>query len=276
MRPFIQQRSATLFTRNPAVPDPTQVPKHQLEQEVLEKHPLPPHWKADESNTLLGTFRRALFNLLCIASFGHTGLEPVWASIKCAEFYKDDTLRDLSIRTTCDRLNYMIVVATLLLTPAAVFITTEPPRAALVNYALRGPYACFLAAFGLLIGGAFVAWGCLLIVSKAQIQWSQRVLFGNRLHVYLTLIPLAYPVFSITFATVLLAIGTLSATWSAIDHEYQGVAVILLILPTAICIIFPINCITAPSAPTTPVSTANDNRSKDGGRANEHNDNSSV
>ncbi|KAL0059387.1 hypothetical protein AAF712_013865 [Marasmius tenuissimus] len=273
-----QQHAATPLTpqstaRRPVLSTMSTLSKCQLERAVLESNDphlrIPSHWKANQSPTLLGTFRRSLFNLLCIASFGHAGLEPVWASIKSAE-QGDDRLRDLSIQTTCDRLNYMIIVATLLLTPAAVFISTEPPRSALVNYTLRGPYGCFLAAFGLLIGSAFICWGCLLIVSKAQLEWSQRVLFSNRIHVYLTLIPLAYPVFSITLATVLLAIGVLSATWSATDREYQGVAVLLLVLPTAVCIIFPINCVTAPPAPPVPpTKPANGNGSGDGDRAME-------
>ncbi|KAJ8092869.1 hypothetical protein PM082_023502 [Marasmius tenuissimus] len=242
MRSF-PPRSATVMTEATIVPGfpTTRKSKYNREQEVLERYPIPDHWKASEPDALFGLPRRALFNVLCLASFGHAGLEPIWASIKLEE-EGDGTLRDLGIRTTCERLNNLIVVGSLLLASSSVFITTPPPKANFMDYTLRGPYGCLLASFGLLIGGVIIASGCVLVVSKAQPQWSQRVLFRDRLHVYLTLLPLAYPPFSIGVATMLLAFGVLSAIWCGEDPGYQGIGGFLLIMPIFVSLIFPVSC----------------------------------
>ncbi|KAK1231146.1 hypothetical protein PQX77_005752 [Marasmius sp. AFHP31] len=219
----------------------TRKSKYIREQEVLERCPMPEHWKASEPGSLFGILRRTLFNVICLASFGHAGLEPIWASIKLEE-EGDGSLRDLGIRTTCERLNNLIVVGSLLLASSSVFITTQPPKTNFMDYTLRGPYGCLLASFGLLIGGIIIASGCVLVVSKAQPQWSQKVLFRDRLHVYLTLLPLAYPPFSIGVATMLLAFGVLSAIWCGEDLSYQGIGGFLLVAPIFISLMFPVSC----------------------------------
>jgi hypothetical protein len=47
--------------------------------------------------------------MLCITSFGHPGLEPVWAAIKLEE-EGDESVWENGIKQTCDRLNNMLVV----------------------------------------------------------------------------------------------------------------------------------------------------------------------
>lgn len=56
-----------------------------------------------------GRLRRVVFNALCLTSFGHAGLEPVWASIRLEE-EGDDIAWAEGIRQTVERLNNMLIV----------------------------------------------------------------------------------------------------------------------------------------------------------------------
>ncbi|KAJ6451585.1 hypothetical protein C8R45DRAFT_848304 [Mycena sanguinolenta] len=186
--------------------DPRPKSKIQKQEAILRSRPAPLHWKAPKVSEPFGRPRRIVFNLLCITAFGHAGLEPIWAAIRLEE-EGDDSVWSDGINQTCDRLNNMLLVASLLLATAAVFITTTPPRPSMVNYTLRGPYICMLGSFGLLIGGIIVAAVCVLISSKVRPYWSEQVLYANRFHVYSTLIMLSYPFFAIGTAAILLAFG---------------------------------------------------------------------
>ncbi|KAJ7458049.1 hypothetical protein B0H11DRAFT_1737951 [Mycena galericulata] len=190
----------------PAPCEPRPKSKIQKQEDILRRCRPPLHWRAPKLSQPFGRLQRIVFNLLCITSFGHAGLDPIWAAIRLEE-EGDDSVWNDGINQTCDRLNNMLLVASLLLATSSVFITTTPPRASMVNYTLRGPYICMLGSFGLLIGGIIVAAVCVLVSSKARPYWSEQVLYANRFHVYSTLIMLSYPFFSIGAAALLLAFG---------------------------------------------------------------------
>ncbi|KAJ7846685.1 hypothetical protein B0H14DRAFT_2771269 [Mycena olivaceomarginata] len=239
--------------------------KIQRQEEILERFPTPLHWRAPELSHPFSRLKRLIFNLLCITSFGHAGLNPVWAAIRLEE-EGDESVWSDGINPTCDRLNNMLLVANLLLGTSAVFITTTPPRASTINYTNRGPYICIgiltdpyicmLGSFGLLIGGIIVASVCVFVCGKARPYWSEQVsnralkrwVVGpicNRFHVYSTLIMLSYPIFSIGAAAILLAFGVLTAIWSAEDLGVQAAAALLLFLPISMAILFGVSCATA-------------------------------
>ncbi|KAJ7575237.1 hypothetical protein C8J56DRAFT_1007769 [Mycena floridula] len=149
---------------------------------------------------------RSVFNLLCITSFGHAGLDPIWVAIRLEDEGNESIWAD-GIRQTVERMNNMLFVVSLLLATSAVFITTVPPRASMVNYTLRGPYICMLGSFRLLLGGIIVALVCVLVTNKARPYWLEQVLYATRFHMYCTLIMVSYPFFSIGAAALLLAFG---------------------------------------------------------------------
>ncbi|KAJ7120247.1 hypothetical protein C8R44DRAFT_737074 [Mycena epipterygia] len=213
------------------------------EDKILKKNPLPPHWRAPCQSQPFGTLRWTFFNLLCIASLGHTGLERLWAAMKLEED-GDDSVWDEGMRQTCDRLNNMIIVASLLLTTTAAFITTTPPRAAMVNYTLRGPYICMLAAFGLLIGGIIVAAAAFLVTTKSRPYWLENALYATRFRVYCTLFMLSYPFCSIGTAALSLVFGILSSVWGAEDLGIKAAAPLLLVVPISIAVLFSVACST--------------------------------
>jgi hypothetical protein len=81
----------------------------QKEQDVLTRLPLPPHWRRPAVNGPLGALQRTIFNILSIASFGHVGLSPVWASIRLYH-EGDDSVWVEGTRQLCDRLNNFLLV----------------------------------------------------------------------------------------------------------------------------------------------------------------------
>ncbi|KAJ6506072.1 hypothetical protein DFH09DRAFT_1200406 [Mycena vulgaris] len=208
----------------------------QKEATILIRHPLDHHWRAPSRSERFGTLRWTVFHILCLTAYGHLGLEPVWASIKLEE-EGDESVWAEGRRKMCERLNVMLVVASLLLATSAVFITTAPPEASMLNYTLRGPYICLLSSFALLIGGITAASVAYLVASRARAGWAQNVLYATRFHVYSMLIMLSYPLFSIGLASLLLAFGILSAVWSANDRGIQAGAAVLLFLPFAIAVL---------------------------------------
>ncbi|KAJ7107454.1 hypothetical protein C8R44DRAFT_550783, partial [Mycena epipterygia] len=138
---------------------------------------------------------------------GHAGLTPLWVAMELERMDDDESAWVEGIRQMCKRLNNLIVVASLLLTSSAAFITTIPPKAAMVDYTLRGPYICILSSFGLFIGGIISAGGTYLMLTRARPHWVETVLYASRPHVYSTLIVLSYPFFSIGLVNMLLSFG---------------------------------------------------------------------
>jgi hypothetical protein len=83
--------------------------KIQRQEEILSRLPPPRHWKPPILSEPFGRLQRIAFNLLCVTSFGHAGLDPIWAAIRLEEEGDESVWAD-GISQTCDRLNNMLVV----------------------------------------------------------------------------------------------------------------------------------------------------------------------
>ncbi|KAJ7162794.1 hypothetical protein C8R43DRAFT_880379 [Mycena crocata] len=177
--------------------------KIQKEEALFRWFPPPSHWRTPRPS---GRLPKIVFNALCITSVGHMDLEPIWAAIRLEEEGKENLWAE-HIHQMCDRLNNMLVVASLLWATSAAFITTTPPKESTMSYTLRGPYMCLIGSFGLLLGGIVVATVCALVAGMARPYWAEQVLYTNRLHVYCTIIMLSCPFFFIGVASLLLAFG---------------------------------------------------------------------
>ncbi|KAJ6532533.1 hypothetical protein B0H19DRAFT_965734 [Mycena capillaripes] len=238
----------------------------QKEEDILTRYPLPSHWRRPSVGA--SALQRTIFSVLCMASFGHVELAPVWASIKLEE-EGDESVWVEETRQHCDRLNNLLVVGSLLLATSAAFITTVPPRSATADYTLRGPYICMLSAAGMLIGGIIVTAVSFLVLTKARPNWAERVcpqshtflhhflstpfrvLYGGRFHVWSTLILGSYPIVSIGAATILLASGILSAMWASEDLALKASSLVILSVPLSMGVLFGVSCLTA--KPATPL-----------------------
>ena len=140
---------------------------------MLEKYSLPLHWQPPSASLRLGRLWQVVFKTLCICAYGEPNLESLWASIRLAED-GDDTFWEEEQKRACEQQSNILVLvrprglfdnracqltpakAGLLLATAAVFITTPPPDACLLNYTSRGPYLCICGSFGILVGGIIV------------------------------------------------------------------------------------------------------------------------
>ncbi|KAF9261758.1 hypothetical protein L218DRAFT_1001539 [Marasmius fiardii PR-910] len=213
-------------------------------QAVLNRHPVPHHMKAPTVSKPFGRIKMVIFNVLCIISYGHAGLDPVWASIMLEE-EGDESAWVHDLEKTYQRLANLNLVAGLLLASTAAFITTEPPKLDIVNYNLRGTYLCACASFTLILGGVVVCSGQMLIAGTIRPYWAKEVLFANRFHVYWTIIMCSYPFFSVGIGTALFIIGVSAAAWSSGDYVIKGICVVVGALPFSIAILFGVSCFTA-------------------------------
>jgi hypothetical protein len=74
-----------------------------------EEYGSPSHWKPPRTNQSFGIIRWLIFTLLCIMSFGHANLDPIWAAIILTQL-GDETAWDDGIKNTRDRLNNVNLV----------------------------------------------------------------------------------------------------------------------------------------------------------------------
>ncbi|KIK69333.1 hypothetical protein GYMLUDRAFT_644792 [Collybiopsis luxurians FD-317 M1] len=225
---------------------------------VLQRHGMPQHWKPPSSK-----IGRIIFNALSLMALGHPGMEPTWTAIKLEE-EGDESVWAERIQQLVGRLSSMNVVAGLLLTTCATFLTTLPPKPDMINYTLRGPYMCVGGSFALLIGAIIVGSTAYLVAGTVKSHWAKEVLYCDHLHIYCTLLLLSYPFISIGVATMLLAFGVwifnpsknteedrglmsglLSAVWSSPDQGIQGAVVIVFLFPLFMGALFGVSIATA-------------------------------
>ncbi|KAJ7616604.1 hypothetical protein FB45DRAFT_1034922 [Roridomyces roridus] len=129
-------------------------PGHLTNREWTEENS--PDDNTNRSSGLLGRLEWLLFTGLCLASHGTKDLKHVEAALKLTAEGEDDSWARL-ICKACEHLNNMLLMATLLLSTTAVFLTTSPPLPHMFNYSLRMPYVCLLNSFEALMGGVIVA-----------------------------------------------------------------------------------------------------------------------
>ncbi|KIK69332.1 hypothetical protein GYMLUDRAFT_53771 [Collybiopsis luxurians FD-317 M1] len=196
------------------------------QREALRRHEVPQHWKPPKAK-----IRRIIFNALCLMAFGRAGLDAVWAAIVLEE-EGDESVWAETIRQIIDRLTNISLMAGLLLTTSATFLTTLPPRPDMMNFTLRGPYLCLMGSFALL-GGLTVGGSAFLVAGKTTSSWAKEAL-------------LSYPFISIATATMLVVFGLLSGVWSATDKGVQGACAVTLFLPNAVAVLFAVSVATAP------------------------------
>ncbi|KJA16315.1 hypothetical protein HYPSUDRAFT_112377, partial [Hypholoma sublateritium FD-334 SS-4] len=140
-------------------------------------------------------------------AYGQSNLDSLWATIKLDSMEgHPKAWREGQLRMT-NQLNNVLVVAGLLLATSAVFLTTEPPDTFKLDYTHRGPYLCIYIAFGLLIGAIIVTSVWILVTEKITATRTENVLYGDTLHLYCTLILIAYPSVTISISMLLLAFG---------------------------------------------------------------------
>ncbi|KAF7340254.1 hypothetical protein MVEN_01944100 [Mycena venus] len=187
-------------------PEDTNMSLSKKVEEILRRHPTAVHFRMPSREGLFGWLRWTAFTLTCFVAYGHPDIEVLWAALRLEEEGDESVWKDF-IRIISDRLNNVLVVSSLLLATASVFITTVPPIPGIINYTLRGPYISIVSAFGLLIGGIICVACTSLVASQATPYWIENVIYRNRACVYCAIMLGAGPIISVGAATLLLAFG---------------------------------------------------------------------
>ncbi|KAI0804635.1 hypothetical protein BC629DRAFT_1195906 [Irpex lacteus] len=173
-------------------------------------------------------------NILVMISHGHSSLEEKWKLADTPEKFVQEK------KKVSDRLAVITLVASLLMTCLMAFITTVPPAVTILDYTMRGPYICLWAAFGVVLGGVIVGFTDIFVMTTCGWEWTLNKLMATRWRVLFVLIALAYPFFSIGIATIVCALGILSAAWLSEDHLVRIGCVFLLLVPASLIIPFAI------------------------------------
>ncbi|KAF7366256.1 hypothetical protein MSAN_00881800 [Mycena sanguinolenta] len=202
----------------------------QKVDELLNRCPPPPHWRTPAKSTILGMLQASFFSLLCITAFGQSGLGHAWAAIRLQDEGDESVYVEMTRRLR-DRLNSMLVVGSLLLATTAVLVTTNPPRVSIINYTLRGPYICLVAAAMILFEGIVVAGVCFLWATHLSSNFVENVLCARRINVYCTLIMVSYPFFCIGVGTIFMGLAGFVGIWIAQDGGLQVVSLIIGVGP---------------------------------------------
>ncbi|KZW01166.1 hypothetical protein EXIGLDRAFT_760930 [Exidia glandulosa HHB12029] len=183
---------------------------------------MPKHWRKDFSDCAhrwAQPYLEGLFATLCLIAVGYASLDRRWEFMTRGERLDREHTGHIATRLTT-----ITVTAGLLLATTATLITTDAPRADILDYTITGPYICLWASFGLLIGGAIVGSADIFVMSTSTREWTLRILMATRARVFCVLILLAYPFISIGIATLVLAFGMVTcggldvAEWSREDR----------------------------------------------------------
>ncbi|KAF5311932.1 hypothetical protein D9619_002311 [Psilocybe cf. subviscida] len=225
----------TLPTEKSARSDFSELSDRDKKRSILQKYPLPEHWRAPEPRGILGRLHRIIFSTLCLCAYGRTEMDFVWAAIKLAED-GDETVWLDGRKRTSEQQNNILVLAGLLLATSSVFITTPPPRPDLLDYTRWGPYFCICGAFGVLIGVISVASVMILVTTNLSPTHAKDLVLMLSTSTRVAVI--AYPPVWTGAATLLLAFGIQSGVWSASNLAFKLGAAVTLIQPLFVAFLY--------------------------------------
>ncbi|GJE84091.1 hypothetical protein PsYK624_001660 [Phanerochaete sordida] len=162
---------------------------------------MPEYWKFefDGMPTFLRLPLQTFLTLICLASLGHRDLTSYW------EVCSDERRWLESNDRLMDRLNAIVLVAGLVLSSNAAFLTTAPPIPADFNYNEYKSYICLLISFTSALGTLIVGSGITFIMAKC----SQDCHLGSRSRILCTMYLISFPFASISFSGAIGALGTL-------------------------------------------------------------------
>ncbi|VDC01644.1 unnamed protein product [Peniophora sp. CBMAI 1063] len=197
---------------------------------------LPIHWR-NEHPGMWPWLRPAyclMFKFLCLIAVGGPDLKQKWRAVNLEdgrEFQEEKNRITTMVLTTN-------IVASLLLASTAALISTEPPRADIIDYNSRGPYLCLLCSFGIILGSIIVGCAVLFVLSTANAQWTRDTIMKTRVRIWIMLLLLAYPFLSIGVGTTVNFIGLLAAAWLSEDRTVNLGGAALLAVPVSLMVFF--------------------------------------
>ncbi|OAX31761.1 hypothetical protein K503DRAFT_52394 [Rhizopogon vinicolor AM-OR11-026] len=112
------------------------------------------------------------------------------------------------------RLNNTNIMAGLLLTTTAVFVSTQPPLASLLPYTIRPCYIFALFSFMHALGSLLCGLAVVNIYDACDRTWVKDVMMSSRFRLCCTLIFIGWPSISLTISIILLITSLLIACYA--------------------------------------------------------------
>lgn len=111
---LVPLKRPTPVTENTGLSDFSVMSDKEKKMTILQKYPLPDHWKKPERRGVLSRVHRVFFSILCLCAYGRTEMDFVWAAIKLAEDGDETVWLDGRKRTSEQQNNILVLVSILL------------------------------------------------------------------------------------------------------------------------------------------------------------------
>ncbi|KAG2127938.1 uncharacterized protein EDB93DRAFT_1185676 [Suillus bovinus] len=118
-------------------------------------------------------------------------------------------------KISVDRLNNTNIVAGLVLTTSAIFVSTQPPLTSFLPYTIRGCYVLALGSFAHALGGLLSGLAVVNIYGSCDRIWAKRVLTSTRFRLCCTLLFMGWPTVSLTLSIMFLMLSLMIACYAS-------------------------------------------------------------
>jgi hypothetical protein len=116
---FTTRSSSTLVPlKRPTLPieksglsEPSELSDREKKLAIIQKYPLPDHWKAPAPHGILGRLHHMFFATMCLCAHGRLDMDFVWASIMLAEDGDENAWLEGRKKTTEQQNNILVLVS---------------------------------------------------------------------------------------------------------------------------------------------------------------------
>ncbi|KAG1743903.1 hypothetical protein EDB19DRAFT_546971 [Suillus lakei] len=170
------------------------------------KPPIPDWWKAPDPQKF--PKQAFLFRALCLISVARPSADQYWQS------FTDDDEWEKQQKKVINRLCNTNIVAGLMLTTSAVFVSTQPPLTSFLPYTLHGSYIFAFLSFTHALGGLMCGLAVVNIYEACDRTWVKDVLTASRFRLCCILLFIGWPGISLTISITFLMLAILIACYA--------------------------------------------------------------
>lgn len=138
---LVPLKRPTLVPENTTLSELSVLSDREKKIGILEKYPLPDHWRAPKCQGVLGRLHRIIFAIFCLCAYGRTEMDFVWAAIKLAEDGDESIWLDGRKKTSEQQNNILVLVRNPEVGRVAVLTTMFDRRHRLVSSLQLHPFS---------------------------------------------------------------------------------------------------------------------------------------
>ncbi|KAF8658183.1 hypothetical protein AX16_002105 [Volvariella volvacea WC 439] len=188
----------------------------------------------EKANTLERLWLFLVRYSLCLVAYGRTNMDEIWFHVQPG--HREEW--EACLQRLNQRLGNQNIVGGLLLATTAVFITTEPPKPAIVQYTTDFSYLFLLGSFAMSVGSILSGSAIQFVLTHLPADWFCHNLCTSRTRIILTMWVLCYPLLSVAISATICAIGVILGAVSTKDNTLVIGCFIVLVLPVSLLFIF--------------------------------------